>query len=154
MNTAVKSIIIIAVIALLGGGAYLFLKGKSAPSLALESSSGVSEPSSATASDTEAINQDFLTKLSVLNSIRFDMTVFSDKIFTSLKDFTVTLVSEGNEGRPNPFAPIGTETGSTGLSGGANPNANFELFYNSIPNTPISTSTQSGTQSQQKVLGR
>src|SRR3989344_687876 len=127
MNSAVKTIIIIAFIALLGGTAYIFLRGRNAPADPLESSSGVSVPAAVTASETEAINQDFITKLSILNNIRFDMTILSDKVFTSLKDFTVSLVPEGNEGRPNPFAPIGTETGSAGLSGGANPNANFEL---------------------------
>lgn len=60
------------------------------------------------------IGNEFLTTLLSVNKITLDSTIFTSDVFNSLKDYHVTLVSEGNEGRPNPFAPIGIDvTGST-----------------------------------------
>ena len=47
-----------------------------------------------------------------LNSIKLDEEIFSSQLFTGLQDFTIVLPEVDTPGRPNPFAPIGTEESS------------------------------------------
>lgn len=63
----------------------------------------------ATSSASPAGTQDFLTLLLSVKNIRLDDTVLSDNTFTSLHDSSISLVPDGTEGRPNPFAPLGSE---------------------------------------------
>lgn len=62
------------------------------------------------------VGEDFLVTLLNLRSIKLDDTLFADQKFRSLQDFTITLVPEGNIGRPNPFAPIGTDVETTAVT--------------------------------------
>ncbi len=55
------------------------------------------------------IDHDLVALLFELRGIRLDDAVFSDPLFTSLKDFGKDLVSEPI-GRQNPFAPFGGST--------------------------------------------
>jgi hypothetical protein len=59
---------------------------------------------------TTPVGQDFLTLLLNVKNIKLDDSIFSNPAFVSLHDSTILLVPDGNEGRPNPFAPIGTDT--------------------------------------------
>ncbi len=52
----------------------------------------------------------FLSLLLSVRSINLDNQIFSEPSFVSLKDSTIVLVDDGSEGRPNPFAPIGSDT--------------------------------------------
>ncbi len=61
------------------------------------------------ADQNSAIAQDFLALLLNVKGITLQDSIFSDPAFTSLKDSSIELVPDGNEGRPNPFAPIGTD---------------------------------------------
>ncbi|MCA9353562.1 hypothetical protein KC842_01690 [Candidatus Nomurabacteria bacterium] len=54
-----------------------------------------------------AVGEDFLVTLLNLQSIKLDDKIFSSNSFQSLQDFTITLVPDAGQGRPNPFAPIG-----------------------------------------------
>ncbi len=58
--------------------------------------------------DTE-LSKDFLTVLLSIQNITLDDSIFSDIAFMNLRDSTIILVPDGTEGRPNPFAPIGSE---------------------------------------------
>lgn len=42
-----------------------------------------------------------------IQNIKLDDSIFSDPAFVRLVDTSIILVPDGNEGRPNPFAPIG-----------------------------------------------
>lgn len=53
--------------------------------------------------------QDFLTELLNVKNINLDLSIFSDPAFSSLRDSSIVLVQDGTEGRPNPFAPIGSD---------------------------------------------
>jgi hypothetical protein len=53
--------------------------------------------------------KDFLSVLLSVKSIRLDDAIFSDISFTNLNDSNIVLTPDGNEGRPNPFAPIGAD---------------------------------------------
>lgn len=44
---------------------------------------------------------------SSLSGIRLDTSIFSSPAFQSLRDSSIILIQKGNQGRPNPFAPIG-----------------------------------------------
>ena len=58
------------------------------------------------ATSTAAVDQDLITLLTTLKSIRLDAAIFSDPAFQSLQDFSQALVPEP-VGRTNPFAPLG-----------------------------------------------
>ncbi|HEU0085751.1 MAG TPA: hypothetical protein VFQ59_02225 [Candidatus Paceibacterota bacterium] len=58
---------------------------------------------------TGQITQEFLSLLLSVRGIKLDDSIFSDKAFGSLRDSSVVLIPDGNEGRPNPFAPIGID---------------------------------------------
>ncbi len=68
------------------------------------SASGVNTQSS------EQIGNDFLMTLLSVRSIKIDSTVFTSQAFTSLQDFSRPLLPDNNPGRPNPFAPLGSDT--------------------------------------------
>jgi hypothetical protein len=55
------------------------------------------------------IGQEFLTILLNIKNIKLEDSIFSNPAFLSLKDSSIVLLPDGNEGRPNPFAPIGTD---------------------------------------------
>lgn len=55
------------------------------------------------------ITQDFLELFSNIKNIKLDTAIFSNPAFISLHDSSITLVPDGNEGRPNPFAQFGND---------------------------------------------
>ena len=63
----------------------------------------------ALANKNSTIAKDFLALLLSVTSIKLDDAIFSDSAFQSLNDSSITLVPDGNEGRINPFAPIGVD---------------------------------------------
>lgn len=65
-------------------------------------------------------SQQILATLSNVKNINLDDSIFSSIAFQSLIDGTIPLVPDNNEGRPNPFAPIGED----GFSGSIPTNLN------------------------------
>lgn len=55
------------------------------------------------------IGQEFIGMLLSLQSLNLDTTLFQDPVFQSLKDKTIRFADPGGQGRPNPFAPIGSD---------------------------------------------
>jgi len=55
------------------------------------------------------VAKDFLVLLSNVKNIKLDDTIFSDPAFNSLRDSSITLIPDGTEGRPNPFAQFGND---------------------------------------------
>ncbi len=106
MLPKIKNAIIFISIAAVLGLAYVFLI-KESPSDTL-----VSYPQAdGTAADATApaLDQDFLPLLLSVKSIRLDDSIFSDPAFMNLVDGSILLVPDNNEGRPNPFAPLGAD---------------------------------------------
>ena len=64
------------------------------------------------------IGKDFLSLLSSVKSIKLDDAILTDPAFSTLRDGSIELTPDGTEGRPNPFAPIGTENTAPALLGG------------------------------------
>lgn len=59
---------------------------------------------------TTLVTKDFLTLLLNVKNIKLDDALFADVAFNSLHDSSITLVPDGTEGRPNPFAQFGNDT--------------------------------------------
>jgi hypothetical protein len=118
MNKTLKKIIILVVIfALVGIGASLFLgdQEKTASQLQSLNTGTTAAPltqnavTSTAIQDTNEINREFVAMLLNLESIKLTDDIFSEPAFQALADNTVRLNQPGNQGRPNPFAPIGTD---------------------------------------------
>ena len=67
-------------------------------------------------SATSLVAKDFLTLLLSVKNIKLNDAIFSDAAFNSLRDSSITLTPDGNEGRPNPFAQFGSENLPTTLT--------------------------------------
>lgn len=92
-----KTIILVCVLVIVAFFAYsYFFTGTSQPIL-----------SSSAPSANIAVDQNLITLLSTLNSIKLDPSIFSDPAFQSLQDFSQALVPQP-VGRQNPFAPLGS----------------------------------------------
>jgi hypothetical protein len=115
MNSKIKNIIIGVVVIAVLVLVYIFFIKKSSTETGLTSSSGdsvVAEVPGASSTNAEEVGKDFITVLLSVKSINLDDSIFKDKAFMSLNDSSITLIQVGDEGRPNPFAPIGSESES------------------------------------------
>jgi hypothetical protein len=63
----------------------------------------------------ETTSQDVVNLVTKLKELRLDKSVFSNKYFSGLVDFTSIVIPE-EQGRPNPFNPIGAENGTIQIS--------------------------------------
>ena len=109
MTSKIKNIIIIVVAAAVLIAAYFIFFNK-VPEQANLTTTGVTLPSSASVQTTgSAIGADFLATLLSVKSITLDDSVLTDPAFASLHDSSIVLIPDQTEGRPNPFAPIGTD---------------------------------------------
>jgi hypothetical protein len=120
MSKSIKNIIIFVVIVIiLGVGYFMFFGKTSAPvsntNSSLQTSAGVApvnsvvSTNSLTSAEATKISQEFVNQLLNLQAIKLNDDIFSSLAFQSLQDFSIVLVQPGNEGRPNPFAPFGTD---------------------------------------------
>src|SRR3989344_7940676 len=108
MGFKIKNLIIfLGILLLLVLFYFFFLRGDSAEEPLLTSSSSGSEATAPSGEPT--LGQDFLTLLLSVKNITLDDSVLSDPAFTSLIDSTILLIPDGNEGRRNPFAPLGSD---------------------------------------------
>ncbi len=108
----VKNIIMFTVIAAVLILAYvLFLKpsGKEEGNLVSSTGQTTTGPLADSVAKKESVAGDFLSVLLNVKNIKLDESIFSDKAFVNLKDSSITLIPTGDEGRPNPFAPIGSD---------------------------------------------
>lgn len=110
----IKNIIIfLAIGAVLVLGYIFFIKSPSDDTAALVSSTSSKVAGDATSlvpiGEGTSVAQDFLSLLLNVTGIKLNNAIFSDNAFLSLRDSSITLIPDGNEGRPNPFAPIGVD---------------------------------------------
>lgn len=57
----------------------------------------------------EAIAESFLSLLLSVKNIKLDDSIFREVAWSNLVDSSIELVPLGDEGRPNPFAPLGVD---------------------------------------------
>ena len=112
MQSQIKNIIIFLVIAaLLSIGYFKFFGGGQDTGNLVSAplggnTSGVVVP----AGGQSEIAQNFLSTLLNLKGIKLDASIINDSAFKNLKDSSITLTADGNEGRPNPFAQFGADS--------------------------------------------
>ncbi len=102
-----KTFIIILILAALGflGYSYYGSPSSSAPkALSVQTGSGVTDQGL-------VVGQKTLSLLRELDKVKIDHGIFSSAAFQSLQDFGVEIQSEAI-GRPDPFAPVGFESGT------------------------------------------
>ena len=111
MTPKIKNIIIFTTIAVLLILVYILFINKAPAEQNLVSSSSDGSSSTDTLNQNSVISQNFLSLLLSVNSIKLDDTIFSDGAFINLHDSSILLTPPGlgDEGRTNPFAPIGQE---------------------------------------------
>ena len=103
MSSIVKTIIVVLVLAGVGFFGYNYLTRTDIPSDVLIQQDTV---------DTSKMGAEVLTALNQLKTLKLDSSIFQDKTFISLQDFSKPLNSEP-VGRINPFSPIGVEIAGT-----------------------------------------
>jgi len=115
---SIRNIIIFLLIAGALFSAYYFFIKKSAPEGNLVSSVAGNNALTSTSSPTSspgsnALAENFLSLLLNIKNIKLDDSIFSENAFINLRDSTIVLMPDGNEGRPNPFAQFGTDSVET-----------------------------------------
>lgn len=159
MNPKLKNAIIFIVIGIVVISVYfVFIKKPSASSQAnlavvgetaplANTDSGAVANNGQTNSLDDQLSKDFLSVLLSIKNINLDDSIFSNVAFTNLKDSTILLLPDGSEGRPNPFAPIGTENNivpATVLSNFGNTDLKTEAKNDSLfgPDDGLLTETE------------
>lgn len=114
MSVKPKNILIFILIGLALVFVFFLLSsgGDEAPTLVTSTNTTTASGTSSSASQLgkEAqIAKDFLALLLNVKNITLNDAILSDTAYKSLNDSSILLIHDGSEGRPNPFAPIGTD---------------------------------------------
>ena len=107
MSSFVKIIIAVLVVAGVGFFGYNYLSRTDTTSDTLLQQTSTN--------NTSSMGAEVLTALNQLRTLKLDDSVFKDKTFMSLQDFSKPLDAEPI-GRTNPFSPIGVENGPVKLA--------------------------------------
>lgn len=109
MSSTIKNTIIIIVVALILFGVYYFYFSGNKQEASLVSSLSPVSAQVATGNNNASIANDFLVLLLGVRSIKLNDAIFSDTAFSSLHDSSILLTKDAVIGRPNPFAPLGSD---------------------------------------------
>ncbi len=106
-----KNIIIFIVVgvALVFVYIYFIRPSPEQPGLVSTASTTDATTTSSMSNDDALGTKDFLTILLNVKNVKLDDAIFSNIAFQNLHDSSIVLTADGNEGRPNPFAPIGVD---------------------------------------------
>jgi len=111
MSKGIKTILGIVVLVAIAGGAYFFLSSDKQVESGLVSGNTALPVASTvgTSPSGVSVGQEFVALLLNLQAINLDTALFQDPAYLSLKEKTVNFQDPGGQGRPNPFAPIGSD---------------------------------------------
>jgi len=109
----IKNIIIFGGIAVVLILVYVVLIKKAPEESNLVTSSGAASSNTDTSDQSSPISEEFLSVLLNIKNIKLDDAIFSDRAFINLKDSSILLTPSGDEGRLNPFAPIGFDASAS-----------------------------------------
>jgi hypothetical protein len=90
-----KTTIILVVVLLIGGALYWYTARDSQP-----------EPTLSASAPLDPAEQQFIDLAGRLSAITFDTSIFSDPRLSALVNLATPITRE-NQGRPDPFAPLG-----------------------------------------------
>ena len=115
MNQKIKNIITFSAIALALILVYVFfIKGNGEEGNLTSSADPLGSSASTSAPDqNSSISREFFNVFLNVKRIKLDDAIFSEPSFLSLRDSSIELIPDGTEGRPNPFAPIGSDIAPT-----------------------------------------
>ncbi len=115
-----NAIIFISILVVLVLAYFYFIRGEPEPENLVSTSGPV--PLGDSTVPAEALDKDFLPLLLNVKNIRLNDSIFNDPAFMSLVDSSIVLTQDSVEGRPNPFAPLGSENAlsSPGSSSSSN----------------------------------
>lgn len=110
MNSKIKNVIIVVVlIGVLVLGYIFFIKGNSNETNLTSSAISNFLPNNDALTNNIAVDSEFVTTLLSVKNIKLNNSIFSSTDFLNLRDSSISLIQDGNEGRKNPFAPIGSD---------------------------------------------
>jgi hypothetical protein len=116
MSKTIKIVSLIVFVGAFGALAYGMLSNKAQSQtndpLLSSGTTGAAVNVPAQTSDSEARLRNVLSLLTSLNAVKLDTKFFTSQDFTSLEDISQPLQPATDIGRPNPFAPIGINTGT------------------------------------------
>ena len=133
-----KNIIVLLVVGVVLVLVYVLFFNKGGEQPSLVSTSGTAPVSVNTTDQNSPVvndNNEFLTLLLSVNSIKLDDSIFSDPSWATLNNNSIVLQPDLNPGRVNPFAPLVVDanlisvnsSSSTGTSTGLNVNVNTNI---------------------------
>ena len=145
MNSKIiKNIIIgvVLVIALFLIYIFFIKKGPATDATLTSSGAPVSDGTdvSGATGDMSQVSKDFVSLLLSVKSIKLDDSLLKNPAFVSLQDSSIILTQDGNEGRLNPFAPIGSESVPTTIPD-ANTNVDTGITGTTDATIPSTTIT-------------
>lgn len=156
MNSTLKNSLIFISIGVVLVLVYIFFIKGDEPEANLVSSTNapISNVTINTAADNVTVldsefSKQILATLSNVKNINLDDSIFSSIAFQSLVDGTIPLVPDNNEGRVNPFAPIGEEGFSTFNSTNLN---SFTAPSLDVASTNLETNTETPILSDSQNL--
>lgn len=98
-----------------------FIQGSGEQDGLISTSGDTSLPITDTSGEDSLGTKEFLTVLLSVKSIRLDDSIFANPAFSTLRDSSIILTPDGTEGRPNPFAPIGSDVAVPPVNNTNNP---------------------------------
>lgn len=120
MKSSSKIIVTILAVSVLSAGGYFALqshaKGETEPLLQSQVTNKAVSVQQGNTSTDQAI-QGVLTQINNLDQIKLNTDIFQKPEFLALKDISQDLTPPTDIGRPNPFAPIGTDVGAIPVDG-------------------------------------
>ncbi|MBU1727768.1 hypothetical protein KKA39_00405 [Patescibacteria group bacterium] len=150
MFSKIKNIILFLIIVAILILAYFFFFKKAPDEASLVSTSGSSVlPANSAIDQNSEIGKDFLSILLNVKNIKLDDSIFSDPAFVSLRDSSIILISDGNEGRPNPFAPIGSDITATVVN---SINTSLTTDTDTDTDTDTNTNTETNPPTTQSII--
>ena len=116
MLKTIKNIIIYVILAAVLTLVYLYFIKKSPNQEILISSVATTLPETKTNDQTSKLTKDFLSILLNVKNIKLDDSIFLSPAFSNLRDSSISLIQDQIEGRPNPFAPLGSDIVATPIT--------------------------------------
>ncbi len=149
MSSKIKNLIFILVgLSLILVYVLFFKKDKTEDNLTVNNTNQINTADISTVENNpidDKLSNEILATLSSIKSITLEDKIFKSNAFNSLIDGTVPLVQDGNQGRPNPFAPIGNDASSSVNTTIQTENTNTTDTITTTTNTNTNTSTGAST---------
>lgn len=116
-NILIGAVVIIVLVVI----GFIIAKKFKNPAPRTSSSSLVSEtgqapiPGTQPKTEVSILSDELFLLLGSLENLSLDDSVLFNPAFRALRDISIPLLREGNQGRPNPFSPLGVDTAASAI---------------------------------------